>query len=115
MGYELYITRASSWLDAKQSPISEAEWEAVVAADPELEISLDEWCDLEIDGKVERIHPIVWEHDGDRTPLWFCQGAVDTKNPGRAAIQKMVELAGKLKARVLGEEDEEYGPDGTSH
>ena len=48
----------------------------------------------------------------DRVPFWFIDGAVETKNPDEATVKKMVQLAKKLKARVIGEENEEYGPDG---
>ena len=41
-------------------------------------------------------------------------GAIDTKNPDKLVIRKMVELANKLKAKVIGEEGEVYDSDGNS-
>jgi hypothetical protein len=55
---------------------------------------------------------VIWTTHPDQVPFWFMDGAIQTKNPDRSAIQKMVELARKLNAKVLGEGDEEYGPDG---
>jgi hypothetical protein len=50
----------------------------------------------------------------DRVPFWYLDGAIETKNPDDRTIRKMVELAGRLGARVLGEEDEVYGADGNA-
>lgn len=36
MGYELHITRADSWLDSEDHPISQEEWEAFARDEPSL-------------------------------------------------------------------------------
>jgi hypothetical protein len=112
MGYNLYITRANSWLDTKKVPISKLEWESVVASDPSLKLSTQDYYDRMMHGKIERVHPVLWTSQTDQVPLWFIDGAIDTKNPDKATTIKMVELARRLNAKVLGEEDEEYGMDG---
>jgi hypothetical protein len=85
----------------------------VVASDAELEWSAEDYYERQKPNrKVERFHPVIWRTHPDRVPLWFMDGAVQTKNPDRATIRKMVALANKLNAKVLGESDEEYGPDG---
>ena len=112
MGYDLYITRAESWLDRKKSPIRREEWDSVVAADPELELSTQDYYERQVKRRIERIYAVIWMVHPDRVPFWFLDGAVETKNPDDATIRKMVTLARKLKAKVLGEEDEEYGSDG---
>src|SRR5688500_1543400 len=112
MGYELYITRAKSWLVSKESPIPQDEWDKVVDADPELVLSTDDFYVRKVGRRTERIHPVIWRKHRDHVPLWFVDGAIQTKNPDVATVKKMVQIAKKLKARVIGEEAEEYGPDG---
>lgn len=112
MGYELYITRASSWLETKRSPISKEEWEKIVAEDQELQLSTDDYYERMQDAKRERFHPIIWTTHPDRVPLWFIDGAIEVKNADQSTVRKMVQLARKLNARVIGEAEEEYGEDG---
>ena len=112
MGYDLYITRAKSWLETEQSPIPQSEWDEVVAADAELEISTEDFYERKGARGDERFHAIIWTAHRDRVPLWFIDGAIQTKNPDEATVMKMVQIAKKLKARVIDEDDAEYGPDG---
>ena len=112
MGYNLYITRAGSWLDRTETPIGEAEWSAVVDADPTLELSMTDYYERKVNSRIERIRAVIWMTHPQLVAFWFYDGAVTLKNPDNATIRKMVELAHKLNARVLGEENEEYGPDG---
>jgi len=112
MGYDLYITRATSWLDAEGAPIATAEWGEVVAADPELRISTQYHYERRHNGIIERYHPAIWIKHPDEVPFWHMDGAIHVKNPDKQTTQKMVQLAIKLSARVLGESDEEYGLNG---
>lgn len=74
---------------------------------------MEDYYDRTVNGNIERTHPVLWmNHPSHVVPFWFMDGAIDTKNPDKATIKKMVELAGKLNAKVLGEEDEEYYLDG---
>src|SRR4051794_37057841 len=108
IGYELYITRASSWLDTPKNPLFPSEGDAVVAADAELKWSMADYYERQKpDHPVERFHPVNWTTHPDQVPFWFIDGAVSTKNPDPRTIRKMVELARKLNARVLGEGNEE--------
>src|SRR6266436_2386517 len=109
MGYNLYITRAPSSLDYAEHPIPEEEWKAIVETDPSLRISHEDYFERRTDdGRVERINLVIWEDHPDRVPFWFEDGAIQAKNPDEKTVEKMVELARRLNARVLGEEDEEY-------
>ncbi len=112
MGYELYITRARSWLETEAAPIPEAEWNAVIISDPELEISLEDYYDRTKDGVIQRVQPAIWKIHPDRVPFWYGDGAINTKSPDKATICKMAQISQKLRARVLDEADEEYGTDG---
>lgn len=105
MGYDLHITRAETWLDASDAPISEAEWMSLVDSDPDLAVSREDWVERRLsDGSIERVHPVLWKG----CALWLLDGEVVTKNPDDSLIAKLVEIAERLGARVLGDEDEEY-------
>jgi hypothetical protein len=109
MGYNLYITRAPSWLERKDHPISPAEWQAIIDADATLvtnEADYDQHAAS--DGQLEMIHPTEWTESIDGNCLWHVDGAIECKNPSPTWISKMVEIARRLGAKVLGEEDEEY-------
>jgi hypothetical protein len=41
MGYDLHITRKSSWADKDGPTIPEAEWRRIIAEDPELKIDTE--------------------------------------------------------------------------
>jgi hypothetical protein len=83
--------------------------ESVVESDTSLRISQEDYFERKAgDGTIERIHLVIWQEHPDRIPFWYEEGAVFTKNPDEKTIEKMVQLATKLEARVLGEEDEEY-------
>jgi hypothetical protein len=112
MGYNLYITKADSWLDTEESPIPKDLWDSLVASDSELELSTEDYYERQVKGKIERFHPVIWVKHPDRPPFWFIDGAIDAKNPDKATIKKMGALARELSAKVLGEEGEEYGSDG---
>src|SRR5262249_29961402 len=106
MGYDIFITRASSTLETEEHPISEADWLAVIAADPDLERSQTDYYERRTqDGQIERIYDTIWTAHPDTPPFLLMDGAIQIKNPDEATIRKMVEIARKLDARVLGEED----------
>ena len=100
MGYNLHIHRADDWCKCDRHPITAAEWLAVVGADPE----------LRIDGR-SGPYFAVWPGPcryPDGTWFDWSEGRVFTKNPDRATLAKMLELAGKLGARVQGDHGEFY-------
>lgn len=94
MGYDIHITRAESSLDSKSFPIPQADWEDVAQADPELEISTQDWFERNVDGELERIYAVIWTSHPDRAPFWFVDGAITIKSPDNSTIAKMVRLAG---------------------
>jgi hypothetical protein len=111
MGYDLHITRAPDWTESGQHPIAEADWLAAVRADTSLHIDTSDSLRMRdrATGQVRVIHPVVWtEPNGQTTPLWFDEGKATTKNPSKAAIAKMKQIAERLGARVVGDEGEEY-------
>src|SRR6476620_10127371 len=70
MGYEVYITRAKSHRDKRQSPILQSEWDQVVKADPELETSTEDFYERTFKGKDERVYSVILTNDDDeRVPF----------------------------------------------
>ena len=113
MGYDLHITRAEDWLDSKQHPILESEWLAVVHADPALEVdTLSYSARRTAEGTTERHHPIAWIGHPDsalvRPNFWYEDGKISGKGPDDPTLKKMIEIARKLNARVMGDDAEEY-------
>lgn len=85
MGYDVHITRRKSWTDTDGPEISEQEWLAHVADDPEL-----------------------------ASLFWNC-GNIDAKNPERPLVRRMVSAAAALGATVQGDDGESYDAAGDSH
>lgn len=98
MGYILHITRAIDWFDSGQSPITINEWRGYVASDSE----------LRPDGDNGPYDFLFVSHLKEPSPLWWKSGRLYTKNPNRATVQKMIEIAVRLNARVLGDDGEVY-------
>ena len=114
MGYELHITRAETWLDAEQSPITETEWQHIVAEDESLSVSAtDHYSRRDAVVGVVRVPAVLWTGDAE-TVFWFDRGGVTAKNPADHTIVKMLELASRMNARVFGDDDEEYLRSSTS-
>lgn len=102
MGYDLHITRKEFWSDDDGPAITLDEWLAYVAQDPE----------IELDPQNPGPENYVITSHLDRWPLWWHRsGELNTKNPDHRAIAKLVQIAQKLDARVLGDDDEIYGLD----
>jgi hypothetical protein len=99
MGYDLHITRAADWSDNEGAEITAEEWLAFVAADPELTLAESNGpCFVHWSGP--SIHSDPW--------LDWAEGNIYTKNPDQALMDKMVEIACRLNARVQGDDGEVY-------
>lgn len=98
MGYDLHITRREQWSD-KGNDISSEEWLAVIAGDPELHPTTE--CGPFF---------VVWSGPSSLAHPWldWSDGQVFTKNPDESLIDKMVEVARKLRAEVQGDDGEVY-------
>ena len=108
MGYDLFITRAPHEWEGEQYPITPEEWLRVVEGDPTLRL-------VGIDPKLNRAgfrgpYFAIWSGPSEHEIPWldWMLGRVYSKNPDEALIDKMVEIAGSLEARVVGENDEVY-------
>jgi hypothetical protein len=117
MGFELHITRKEdAYDDAPALVIPLAEWLAYVAGDPEFRLDNFAQVDLRDGGvlRTEKEGIAVWtaySHDGVRqNHAWFTyyKGSVDVKNPDQEIINKMVDIAQLLGARVVDDEGTAY-------
>jgi hypothetical protein len=95
MGYEVHVTRAEKWYESENTPISAEEWLAAVGADPEMRLLEGTWAE--------------WLGHPDRiVSFGLREGAVSFKQPDDYTLAKMIDLAERLKARVIGDDGEEY-------
>jgi hypothetical protein len=99
MGYDVHITRADNWAENQGREISRDEWFALVASDPELTIE-----------RQKREVFVKWSGPCQYPDAWFTwwRGNIYTKNPDKAIIAKMIQMAAKLGARVQGDDGEFY-------
>lgn len=106
MGYDIHITRRVRWADDGEPSISLNEWQAVIDGDPELE-------PVGLNG---RGNPCVMMCDQTRRAaryFHYDEGQIFVKKPCTAVLMKMLAIAQVLNARVIGDDDEIYAPDGT--
>jgi hypothetical protein len=109
MSYDLHITRAGDWIDADQHPITHAEWERFAESHPELiqdgEVT---WRDI----GTQPIYSFTLPEGGQEWLSWRNEHVyVNGRFENVAAI---AELAESLHARLVGDDSEEYHPDGSS-
>ncbi len=106
MGYELHIVRRNDYDDfEEESNITEAEWKAVVEADPELS-----WEGHINEQKYRYCYWMAYpDLDKDNAP-WFdyFRGSISTKWTEYPCMRKMIRMAEALNARVEGDEGEVY-------
>ncbi|QXL85178.1 hypothetical protein [Comamonas sp. NLF-1-9] len=121
MGYEVQITRGHASLAGDGGGITMEDWNAYLSSDADMRLDGYAQANLE-DGEVLRLEGegiAVWTaysgHEDDGNMAWFCfdRGAITVNNPDAEILQKMFAIARALRARVVGEEGEEYGEDGT--
>jgi hypothetical protein len=99
MGYDLRITRAPGfWAASENGGISVEEWLRVIADDPEL--SLEEGRQTFARWRGPSKYPDPWFD-------WW-RGTIKTKNPDPPIVEKMLQIAAGLNARVQGDDGEIY-------
>lgn len=99
MDYDLYITRAKHWTDSEGSPITAAEWCALVKNDDELTIT-----------GMQGEYFAVWNGESKFEEPWldWQAGRIFTKNPDEPLIAKMMAIAELLRATVQSDDGEVY-------
>lgn len=106
MGYDLHITRAGDWGRSAEYPISRQEWQAAAEAWPGIEIP---------GGDVPAPSPFPdYVFCAPTASAWLCwrQGRITSRLRGSdpALIAQLAEAVG---ARLVGDDNEQYFPDGT--
>ncbi|MEM9295827.1 MAG: hypothetical protein AAGA57_08495 [Planctomycetota bacterium] len=102
MGYDIHITRGRDWFEAYDNAdiaITAEEWIGYVKEDPELSLA-----------GYNGDYFALWSGKCEYDDPWFdwISGVIYTKNPDEAIIDKAVQIASQLDARVIGESDEIY-------
>lgn len=103
MGYDLHITRADFYYDSDLYPISRSEWTAFADTEPQLIRHTGEQG-----GE-------CWEFlaaDGDSWQMNWSRGQITIWKGGPAAEQ-LAQVAARFGARLVGDDAEEYRPDGS--
>ncbi len=98
MGYEIHITRAEFWAENEGHEITLDEWLRYVESDSE----------VQRDPQNSPADFLFLANPKEASPLWWSRGEVYTKNPDKPTVQKMIEIAQKLGARVQGDDGEFY-------
>ncbi|WP_436534731.1 hypothetical protein [Actinoplanes sp. HUAS TT8] len=107
MGYELHITRAFRSWETARYPIADAEVVDLVRAEADLTIPADA---PRRDGFAHVTWSVVLaerEHH-----LLFQDGCLSVKHPEDVFVRRMIELAARLDAWVIGDDSELYEWDG---
>jgi hypothetical protein len=116
MGYDFHITRASEWTDSESVPIRLDEWKAFVASHPEFrmdnfaEATTPQGETIQYDNEGLDVWTGYSGHGQDENMAWFDHrgGMIVVKNADDEIREKMKEVAEYFRARVVGEEGEEY-------
>ena len=117
MGYELHIVRNDEWWDDDAGGgISFDEWSFLMDADDSMR--MDGFAEVTSpDGRRLRVESegmAVWTgypaniDGGNRAWFDFRDGRIVIKNPDQEILGKMLEIAGALNAKVVGDEGEQY-------
>lgn len=104
MGYDVHIVRTTDWTEATKKPITKREVEQLVSGDTELKWSSD-YADMRGPEGITRFYLIAWKG----TPcFWWYRDQIICKNPHEIQLAKLIQLADRLNAFVIGDEGERY-------
>lgn len=100
MGYDLHITRAEDWANKDENPISAQEWLELIKDDPEL-----------IPSPKNGEYFVIWRGTVQYPETWFDwqDGDIYTKNPDKATLWKLFQMAQRLRAQLQGDDGEVWG------
>jgi hypothetical protein len=106
MGYDLHVVRTEDWLDASQNPIGLDEVQAAVAVDSELSLDADQFVAMsDAKGRTHRYPIVSWR---GRPIFWWYQDQLISSSPTEAVVGKLLQIAERLGARVIGDDGELY-------
>lgn len=107
MSYDLHVVRTDNRLDADDALILLPDVDALIEADNELEWSTEDWVDMR-DGqkrKPTRYFMILWHGD---PCFWWYRNEIRCSSPSEERTGKLVGIATKLNAKVVGDDGEQY-------
>ena len=105
MPYDLHVVRTSNWLEAAKNPITREEVDRLIQSDPELEWSSSDYVEVKQAVGISRFYMITW--NGRSCFLWH-EDQITCATPDEDQTAKLVSIAAKLKANVLGDDGEQY-------
>lgn len=106
MSYDLHVVRTKDWVDAAQAPITKADVDALIAADPELGWSATDGVRMKGPGDDVTFYPMItWRGE---TAFWWNRGEITCANPSEEHQRKIVEIARALNAYAVGDGGEHY-------
>ena len=112
MGYELRITRDIELEKQTDKRISEDEWKSLVAIEQDMGLTGVAEITTPDGFTITYTNPLlaVWAGHLKYEKIWFdyFEGSISVNNPDEIIIEKMIELAKKLDARVQGDDGELY-------
>jgi hypothetical protein len=99
MGYDFHVTRAEHWSSTESQGILAEEWLDLIKSDPEL-----------VPAPENGQYFVIWRGTTKYPETWFnwISGNITTKNPDKATLRKMLEIATRFNAHVQGDEGEIY-------
>jgi len=102
-GYDLHITRAKDWTESKKTPVTVEEWVQYVKSDSEFHL-------VQPQDPKGRAKDAIWIDPKNKQECYFyySDGAISVKDPDERIIAKMKKVALKLKAKVVGDDGEDY-------
>jgi hypothetical protein len=102
-GYDLHITRAKEWTDSKKTPVPVEDWTQFVKSDSEFRI-------VQTKDAKDKPKDAIWVDPKDKREVYFyySDGEITVKDPDERIIAEMKKVAVKLKAKVVGDDGEDY-------
>jgi hypothetical protein len=105
MPYDLHVVRTSNWLEAAKNPITREEVNRLIESDPELEWSASDYVEMKQEEVTNRFYMITWN---GMSCFWWYEDQVTCATPDDVQVEKLIDIAEKLSAKVVGDDGEHY-------
>ena len=105
MSYDLHIVRTLDWLDAATLPVTLEDTNHIIENDPKLDWSQSDYVDMNESTGTVRYYMINWVG----VPcFWWYRDQIIGATPDEQRTKKLVEIAERLNAYVIGDDGERY-------
>ena len=105
MPYDLHVVRTSNWLEAAMNPITRAAIDRLIQSDPELEWSASDYVEMKQEEVTNRFYMITWN---GMSCFWWYEDQIRCASPNEQQVAKLIGIAEKLKAKLVGDDGERY-------